>query len=365
MSFVFYAVLMVVSLSSVVFGLEWLSEAPPVWKPVAVASVKQPVGPVAKLPVQAAAKPTAADATATGQAASSQASTSEPSGETGTAGVPQTSRSTPDDTSTVARLPAAGDIMAPEPGTESASATEPRCDVQACTAAYRSFRVSDCTWQPFDGPRRFCDKGTPPEPDTAQTAEQAPASAETAAADRQVSNKCDIEACRQAYFTFNPADCTYQPSDGPRRLCTKGTPPRPGSAQAPAQDAETDKPAATAGTSTSTESEPAARPTPLCDLQACTAAYFTFNPADCTYQPSDGPRRLCTKGTPPPRDAAQAPGEAPEAEEGEAAASVGAAPPSARAPACNVQACAAAYFTFDPTDCTYQPSNGPRRLCTK
>ena len=35
-----------------------------------------------------------------------------------------------------------------------------RCDVQACASAYRSFRESDCTYQPFDGPRRFC--GTPP-----------------------------------------------------------------------------------------------------------------------------------------------------------------------------------------------------------
>ena len=33
--------------------------------------------------------------------------------------------------------------------------------------------------------------------------------------------------------------------------------------------------------------------------------------------------------------------------------------------ACNVQACTAAYRSFTPTDCTYQPSNGPRRLCTK
>jgi hypothetical protein len=33
-----------------------------------------------------------------------------------------------------------------------------RCDVQACASAYRSFRVSDCTYQPFDGVRRLCEK---------------------------------------------------------------------------------------------------------------------------------------------------------------------------------------------------------------
>jgi len=33
-----------------------------------------------------------------------------------------------------------------------------RCDVAACANAYRSFRESDCTYQPFSGPRQVCDK---------------------------------------------------------------------------------------------------------------------------------------------------------------------------------------------------------------
>jgi hypothetical protein len=45
-----------------------------------------------------------------------------------------------------------------------------------------------------------------------------------------------------------------------------------------------------------------------------------------------------------------------------AAPAVAAPEPEAR---CNVDACAAAYRSFRPADCTYQPSNGPRRLCTK
>jgi len=44
-----------------------------------------------------------------------------------------------------------------------AATEQPKCDVAACGAAYRSFRAADCSWQPFDGPRRFCDKGTPPQ----------------------------------------------------------------------------------------------------------------------------------------------------------------------------------------------------------
>lgn len=42
-----------------------------------------------------------------------------------------------------------------------------------------------------------------------------------------------------------------------------------------------------------------------------------------------------------------------------------AATPDAAAPACNVQACEAAYRSFTASDCTYQPFDGPRRLCTK
>jgi BA14K-like protein len=31
------------------------------------------------------------------------------------------------------------------------------CDVDACAAHYRSFRATDCTYQPYEGPRRFCE----------------------------------------------------------------------------------------------------------------------------------------------------------------------------------------------------------------
>jgi hypothetical protein len=43
-----------------------------------------------------------------------------------------------------------------------------------------------------------------------------------------------------------------------------------------------------------------APPQPICNVAACTAAYFSFRASDCTYQPSNGPRRLCTKQAPPP-----------------------------------------------------------------
>ena len=61
----------------------------------------------------------------------------------------------------------------------------------------------------------------PDKPDANASVGTLPNTGNTAAPDQPVSNKCNIDACKEAYFTFNPADCTYQPSKGPRRLCTK------------------------------------------------------------------------------------------------------------------------------------------------
>jgi hypothetical protein len=32
-------------------------------------------------------------------------------------------------------------------------------------------------------------------------------------------------------------------------------------------------------------------------------------------------------------------------------------------PKCNKEACANAFRSFDAADCTFQPTNGPRRVC--
>jgi hypothetical protein len=31
------------------------------------------------------------------------------------------------------------------------------CAIEACASAYRSFRASDCTYQPYGGPRKMCE----------------------------------------------------------------------------------------------------------------------------------------------------------------------------------------------------------------
>ena len=44
-------------------------------------------------------------------------------------------------------------VVTPEP-----PATIPACNYQACADAYRSFNAADCSFQPYDGPRRQCRK---------------------------------------------------------------------------------------------------------------------------------------------------------------------------------------------------------------
>jgi hypothetical protein len=58
---------------------------------------------------------------------------------------------------------ASGQTASPAPAAVAApvasAAAQPAnaCNVAACAAAYRSFRESDCSYQPFTGPRRTCE----------------------------------------------------------------------------------------------------------------------------------------------------------------------------------------------------------------
>jgi hypothetical protein len=45
--------------------------------------------------------------------------------------------------------------------------------------------------------------------------------AQTTAQSQEPSAACDVAACAAAYRSFTASDCTYQPLDGPRKLCTK------------------------------------------------------------------------------------------------------------------------------------------------
>jgi hypothetical protein len=84
------------------------------------------------------------------------------------------------------------------------------CDINACAATYSSFRTSDCSYQPYDGPRRPCGKG-------ASQVASSDARAEVSVG----LVRCHVRACAETYSSFDPRDCTYQPFDGPRRVCEK------------------------------------------------------------------------------------------------------------------------------------------------
>jgi hypothetical protein len=46
----------------------------------------------------------------------------------------------------------------PQPVQAAAIHAPNSCDVQGCASAYQSFRASDCTYQPMQGPRKVCEK---------------------------------------------------------------------------------------------------------------------------------------------------------------------------------------------------------------
>ena len=128
-----YGAVLVVALGSVLLGLDRLPA---------------PMSPM----VDTAAGLAAAPAPAL-QAPAAQASPSVPSATIGAPIVPP-ALAAPARPAAPATAGAATQAAAPV----AASEPEARCNVDACTAAYRSFTRSDCTYQPTGGPRRFCAK---------------------------------------------------------------------------------------------------------------------------------------------------------------------------------------------------------------
>jgi BA14K-like protein len=129
-----YGAVLVITLGSVLLGLDWLSapmspmvdteaglHAPP--------AVRPPPAPVAVSPVAPNA-PIGAPIVSPSLVAPSAPSAP-----------PAATAQTPPP------------IAAPDP-----QVPQVQCHVEACTAAYRSFRASDCTYMPSVGQRRLCTK---------------------------------------------------------------------------------------------------------------------------------------------------------------------------------------------------------------
>jgi hypothetical protein len=225
----FYSTVVLVAAGSVVMGLDWMSAPmPPMPEPKNVVFVPPPPPPPPKAAVPVAAPSPQSSPQSNPAASTNQSPPVSPA--------PAASVAAP--------VPVAPPIAAPP------AAVKIKCDADACAAAYRSFRESDCTYNPSSGPRRLCTKGDPtkfitvgpakpaeeatPVPVTVPVAGEPPAAAPEvpgsivapepgtpSAAPSATPPRCNISACAAAYRSFRESDCTYNPSFGPRRLCEK------------------------------------------------------------------------------------------------------------------------------------------------
>lgn len=222
----FYSTVVLVAAGGVVMGLDWMSAPmPPMPAPKNVVFVPPPPPPPPKTVAPVAAPAAAPSAAASPSPTATPAPTPSP-------GAAQSASAAP-----------VASVAAPPPAPLAAAPAAPpvriRCDADACAAAYRSFRESDCTYNPSFGPRRLCTKGDRQKfitiaPKPADEAAPVPAAGEPVAAAPEgtiaapepakpaaAPPRCNVSACAAAYRSFRESDCTYNPSYGPRRLCEK------------------------------------------------------------------------------------------------------------------------------------------------
>jgi 1A family penicillin-binding protein len=127
---------------------------------------------------------------------------------------PQTVETKPSELEQKLRTVEAGMGIAPA-AREAGGQASASCDARACAAAYRSFRASDCTYQPYDGERRICDLAGGSTTPRAQISR-------ASTNGRSNGGSCNVEVCSRFYSSFDAADCTYQPyGGGPRQICDR------------------------------------------------------------------------------------------------------------------------------------------------
>jgi hypothetical protein len=157
-SFIAVSAVLAVALCNVVFGMDWVAERPSARPLAAVTGVAEPPmlasPPVQSPPVQAARPPPAGSPPLKGNTAAPVRGAPRPNAavQTNAPAAPKIGASQPETALTIMNEPAAP-----------AAGTPPKCDVDACAAAYRTFTASDCTYVPSFGVRKLCTKGTPPQ----------------------------------------------------------------------------------------------------------------------------------------------------------------------------------------------------------
>jgi hypothetical protein len=177
MQFLVYLTVLMLSVSTVLLEVHWLTSPAPQPKPVLQATSKSvPVpkaeGPNAALSPVYPKKPSttprvdsAFNVDSSNEVIALQAASAQPPATPSNASMVPPQRPPVETTGTAVhdedtRLPEPMRTNMPQRALQEAAAptSSTRCDVQACAAAYKSFRTSDCTYQSFEGPRRVCTK---------------------------------------------------------------------------------------------------------------------------------------------------------------------------------------------------------------
>jgi hypothetical protein len=185
MQFLVYLTVLMVSVSTILLEVHWLTSPAPPPRPAIQATASPPTpkieGPNAALspvypkktdapsPAESGSNVQLSTAVATPQAAPvprpGAAVPAQQAAPQSTAAATPPQRPAAETTGTVARdddakQQAAGATNVSHRAVQEMAAVQSgnRCDIQACAGAYKSFRASDCTYQSFEGPRRVCGK---------------------------------------------------------------------------------------------------------------------------------------------------------------------------------------------------------------
>ncbi len=165
MPFLVYLFALVIGVTGVLLEVNWLTR--PKYEPQPVAQVVAQAATVAPKPkadgpsvALSPIYPTNPNGVAPAEpaAAAPQVATQTPAPDVKSqAATPQAMQQveTPKVVTAAAAAPAPAAMAAATP--VAATAAPNHCDIPACASAYRSFRASDCSYQPFDGPRKLCE----------------------------------------------------------------------------------------------------------------------------------------------------------------------------------------------------------------
>jgi BA14K-like protein len=244
MQFLVYLTVLMVSISTVLLEVHWLTSPAPQPKPavqaanVTTATPRKVAGPTqieGPSPALSPVYPKPEDATPAATASATQSQGQQPPQKTeaqpttpqqaqasaSPVSTPATGAATPEPpkaavetTGVASRTEEKENRQAPPVTPVQATESNNRCDVQACSSAYQSFRASDCTYQPFEGPRRICEKA-PGQQRTARDQSERP---ERRQWSRDVSSRDNDRTVGRRVYDEDADEIYAEDDDGPPRF---------------------------------------------------------------------------------------------------------------------------------------------------